>query len=182
MEQSMSSIALMAILSLPCGAFLGMIYDVIRFSRILVGVTVENPFKKHRRFALLRYLYVVLGDLLFFAIASVVMCVFFFLTGDGRMRSYGIFGALLGFFVYYHTLGRLFIAISSRLVAFCRHILMLPVKLLKKIFNKFWRLPIVTAAFTRYNEYINNRKKIVARKKRQKRMKKGQNCKNGGGT
>lgn len=189
MEISMSRLAVMALLSLVCGAFLGAVYDIIRFVRILFSVDVSNPFGKKKRFALFRYLFVAVGDILFFAVASVLMCVFFFLTGDGRMRWFALLGALAGFFCYYHTVGKLFIGISSYLVSACkrgiRFILRLVARpfvalfaILKKIFLLFWNLPIVRAAISRYNVFIIKRKKNSAAKRRKRRMKKKEYCKN----
>lgn len=108
-------------LSLLLGVLFGVLYDGIRFVRVVFSVRVSNPFtaagpgkdararrqtakdkarraakadaapnekeKKHkntrRHGAPFQYLFVALTDFLFFAICAVLMCVFFFLTGDG---------------------------------------------------------------------------------------------------
>ena len=190
----MSMAALSAALSVPMGALLGAVYDVIRFVRVLLGVDVRSPFvgkgQKRRRGAWFSYVFVTLTDLLFFAVATVCMCVFFFLTGDGRMRAYALFGALCGFLLYYHTVGRLFIGICSYLTALCKRAIrgllrlsLLPFRYFfafsKKIIVRISGLPIVSRTFARYNEYKSKKKEEALRRRRQKRMRKNGYCKNG---
>ena len=112
----MTQAAISAALSIVLGFAMGAFYDVIRFFRLVLGVNVSSPFKKGSGKRFFGYVLACIGDLLFFAVLSASMCIFFFLTGDGRMRSYGLLGALLGFLIYYNTVGRLFIAASSFLV------------------------------------------------------------------
>ena len=194
MEVSMSMAALSAALSVLVGVLLGAVYDVIRFTRVLFSVDVRSPFvgkgQKRRRGAWFSYVFVTLGDLLFFAVATACMCVFFFLTGDGRMRAYALFGALGGFLLYYHTVGRLFIGICSYLAALCKKAIrwlfrksLLPFRFLfavsKKIIVRISGLPIVSRTFARYNEYKSKKKEEALRRRRQKRMQKNGYCKNG---
>ncbi|MBQ5389998.1 MAG: spore cortex biosynthesis protein YabQ [Clostridia bacterium] len=194
MEVSMSMAALSAALSVVVGALLGAVYDVIRFFRVLLGVDVRSPFvkkgQKRRWGAWLSYGVVALGDLFFFVVAAVCMCVFFFLTGDGRMRAYGLLGAFGGFWLYYHTVGRLFIGICTYLSALCKRILrwllqksLVPFRyvfaICQKIALRILGLPIVSRAFTRYNEYVCRKKETAARRKRKRRMQKSGYCKNG---
>lgn len=188
----MSMVALSTALSLPLGALLGMVYDVIRFIRVLLGVDVRSPFgaRPRRRGAYLAYIIVALGDFLFFAIAAVFLSVFFFLTGDGRMRSYVLLGAFCGFWIYYHTVGRLFISICAYLAALCKRAAvwlwrksLLPFRyffaLCKKIGVRILELPIVSRTITRYNGYIQRKKQAALRRKRKKRLQKNGYCKNG---
>lgn len=189
MEISMSQAALSAALSVLLGIFLGAIYDVIRFLRVVFGVTVASPFKRgnHSPRAVLGYVFVILGDLLFFIVCAVLMSVFFFLTGDGRMRGYALVGAFLGFLLYYNTVGRLFIGAVTRIKALLKKLLKFafrPVvkffKFLKKICSRIFELPIVKGTRTRYNNYIDKRKKQAAARARRKKAKSGGYCTNGG--
>ncbi len=191
MEVSMSMAALSAALSVLVGVLLGAVYDVIRFFRVLFSADVRSPFvkkgEKRRGGAWLSYLFVTLGDLLFFVAAAVCMCVFFFLTGDGRMRAYALFGAYCGFLLYYHTVGRLFIGICAYLAALCKRGLcwllqksLLPLRLglavCRKSIARILNLPIVSRTVVRYNEYTRKKKEDFVRRKRQRS---GQYCKNG---
>lgn len=228
------------LLSLFIGVLFGVLYDVIRFVRVVFSVRVSNPFvplraervkgkhrraekstgknagkyagkstagraaeakippgaapckKERRRGALFQFLFVVLTDFLFFAVCAVLMCVFFFLTGDGRVRGFPLLGAFLGFLLYYNTVGRLFIGICewlSNLVkrvirAFFRWIwrvlrfLLTPFRRFFSWLGQFFRKitqPIVSRAKMRYNEYKLER----LRRARRARMKHcGSVCRN----
>lgn len=168
MEVSMTMAAAAAALSVLVGAFLGAFYDVIRFLRVVLGVNVSNPFKKGKMSprAAFGYVFVSLTDLLFFAVAAVCMCVFFFLMGDGRMRGYGLVGAFLGFVLYYNTVGRLFIGALTRIISLLVRAVRFIFKpfarlfgIVKKICARFFKLPIVIAARKRYNDCKIKRKK-----------------------
>lgn len=186
----MTMAAVSAALSVLVGAGLGVVYDVIRFFRVLFSVDAGSPFGKKGARRWFAYIFVALGDLTFFAVAAAVMCVFFFLTGDGRMRGYGLVGAYLGFFCYYQTVGRLFIGIVSRLCSLCKRavktlgrLLLRPIRacggLFRKIAARFLKTPIVMRTRARYNEYVQEKKKRAAARKRQRRMKKSGCCRNG---
>lgn len=189
MEVSMNRLVQMAIGSVFCGVFLGAVYDIIRFVRVLFSVDVSNPFLKRKKTAILRYLFVAVGDILFFAVASVLMCVFFFLFGDGRMRWFALAGAYGGFYLYYQTVGRLFIGVSSYLVGICKRVIkfafclvakpfVLLFEFLRKKILLFWKLPIVRVLISRYNIFVAKRKRTRAAKEKKRRMKKREYCKN----
>lgn len=179
----MTKIALSATLSIVVGFFLGALYDVVRFFRVLFNISVENPFGKKGVRPYIVWIFASIGDLLFLLAAAVCMCVFFFLTGDGRMRSYGLCGAFLGFEVYYHTVGKLFIGIVDFLakrvkkaVSFiCGKVLLAA----GKIIAAFLKMPIVRRIANWYNEYKIRRKRMAEMKKRRKRMAKNGCIKNG---
>lgn len=162
----MEAIAVSAALSVPVGACLGAVYDLVRLVRILFGVTVASPFGKSGVHRWISYILAALGDLFFFAVASAVLCVFFFLTGDGRMRGYGLLGAALGFFCYYQTFGRLVIRLAERIDRGVR-------AFLRRMLALFCKMPIVTRTVARYNEYVSRRREAVAARKRKKRMRGG---------
>ena len=185
----MSRLAQMAVGSIFCGVFLGAVYDVIRFVRVLFSIDVGNPFRKKKKTAVLGYLFVGVGDVLFFAIAAALMCIFFFLMGDGRMRWFALAGAYGGFYLYYHTVGRLFIGISSCVVGLCKRVIKSVFCLLAKPFVLiftfmwekillFWKLPIVRVPISRYNIFVAKRKQKRAAKVKKRSMKKREYCKN----
>ena len=191
MEVSMNAAAISAALSVILGIAMGIVYDVIRFARLVFGFDVRSPFKKGRHGKIIGYIFVVVTDLLFFAVLTVCMCVFFFLTGDGRMRSYGLVGALLGFVLYYNTIGRLFITVSSFLVSLFKRAVRYVLRLFaapfiylffttKKTVLQFLKLPIVMECAARYNNYINKCKKNAAVRARRRKMQKGGCVVNGG--
>lgn len=179
----MTAAALSAALSVIVGVFFGLVYDAVRFTRVFFGISVRSPFGKKGAMPWISWVFTALGDLLFFLTAAVCMCVFFFLTGDGEMRGYALVGAFLGFKLYYHTIGRLFIGsmefIAGRIRAAFRFIWGCLRKLVGKFGCAFLKSPIVRKTVTRYNEYILRKKAAAALKKRKKRMQKGGCVKNG---
>ena len=80
--------------SILLGVLFGVLYDAVRFSRVLLFIDVRPP---HGGRDFFRLFLAALGDLLFFAVAAVLMCVFFFVTGDGRVRGFALVGAFCGF-------------------------------------------------------------------------------------
>ncbi len=170
----MNTLALSALLSVLVGFLLGPIYDVIRFMRVLFGISVASPFKKKGVRPYLSWLFVALGDLLFMLVAAACMSIFFFLTGDGRMRGYALCGAFLGFELYYHTVGRLFIGIvdflAKKVRALYRFVFTRLRAGLVKIGGCFLRTPIVCRARSWYNDYTKKRKDAAIKKKRQRKM------------
>ncbi len=185
----MQQAAISAALSVLLGIFMGALYDVIRFARLVFGFRVSPLSKQNKN--IVGYIFVSLTDFLFFVILAVCMCVFFFLTGDGRMRAYGLFGAFLGFWLYYNTVGRLFISVSTALVTLFKkavkcalRLLLTPIMFLarhiKKIVLRILKLPIVTSGVKRYNDYISKMKKNAVCKARKKQMRKHGAILNGG--
>ncbi|MBQ6893173.1 MAG: spore cortex biosynthesis protein YabQ [Oscillospiraceae bacterium] len=185
----MNQAAISAALSVLVGIFLGAFYDIIRFARVLLGVNVSCPFKKGKLslHAILGYVFVSISDFLFFVVAAAVMCIFFFLTGDGRMRGYALVGALLGFLLYYNTIGRLFISAVTYMVALLKKLIRLILvpfvhlgRFFKKLCLRIFNMPIVNAQIKRYNDYISKRKKKAVARSRRKKAKKGGYVSNGG--
>jgi len=172
MEVSMAKIGAAALLSLAVGFFLGPAYDVVRFFRVLFNISVESPFGKKGVRPYIGWIFASLGDLVFMLVCAVCLCVFFFLTGDGRMRSYGLIGAFIGFEIYYHTVGKLFIGIVNFLAEAIK-------KALRKIITAFLNTPIVRRISGWYNEYTVKRKRAAEIKKRRKKMAKNGCIKNG---
>lgn len=162
----MTAAAVTAALSIPLGALLGVLYDLVRLGRLLLGITVQSPFGKKGVRRWIAYILAALGDFFFCTAAGAVLCVFFFLTGDGRMRGYGLLGAALGFYCYYQTLGRLIIALAERVCAGLR-------ALARRLAAGFCKTPLVTRTVARYNEYKDRKQKAAAAKKRKKRMRGG---------
>lgn len=109
-----------ALYSLAVGVFLAMLYDVVRVSRMMLGLRpggVETPrrslplvgdvIKDRARGRIFSGVCVFVGDILYFMAATAVYVVFVFHAGDGDNRWFFSLGALSGFFVYFFTVGRL---------------------------------------------------------------------------
>ena len=187
MEVSMVGQAASLAASLVLGVLFGALYDVIRFTRVLLCVDARPP---HGRRGWLRCFIVALGDLLFFVLAAVLMCVFFFVTNNGEVRGFALLGAFCGFLVYYNTVGRLFIAICETVAAWVKRglrclakLLWMPVRFLGRHLRAFAgkiAKPIVSRVFAWYNK----KKEANIEKKRKRRAKRrmercGDVCRNG---
>lgn len=105
---------LLALWSVILGAFFGFVYEFFRLSH-----------RMHPRTTWL----ICIEDLLFALICSAGMMLLFFNLSFGRMRFYAFPGVVLGFVVWYYTLGRLF----RRVCAAIARRLSPPIRYLKRV-------------------------------------------------
>jgi hypothetical protein len=138
---------LMAMLlwGLVCGAALGVLWDVFRLTRVMLGVTY--PLKhvpvpdKERNLPLLgrplpsrtgkdpvwkrwmRPIVIFCEDVLFGVTCGTVMSLLIYVTNDGIFRVMAPVGMLVGFLVYYVTVGRLVLSLSQWIVYIIRVLL-----------------------------------------------------------
>lgn len=109
-----------ALYSLAVGAFLALLYDVVRVSRMMLGLrpgAAETPHrplplvgdvvKDRTRGHIFAGVCVFVGDILYFMAATAVYVVFVFHAGDGDNRWFFSLGALCGFLAYFFTVGKL---------------------------------------------------------------------------
>lgn len=80
------------------GMLIGTVYDVFGFIRI-----AYDTFGKR----IARNIAYFVCDILFFTFAAVISAIFIFHVNNGRIRGIALLGSLIGFVVYYHTLGRI---------------------------------------------------------------------------
>ena len=140
MEISMVSLARMTLWALLMGIAFGIFYDVIRISRVMVGVTyggivrksadrlysIEYPLigKIKRKESTLkgRFMgfHVAVGDLIFCTVVGGVLCIFFYYTNDGIFRWQALAASALGFFAYYKTVGALVISFAEIIYIFLK--------------------------------------------------------------
>ncbi len=173
--------------SLVLGVLFGVLYDVIRFTRVLLCVDVRPPRGRHGWFGCV---IVALGDLAFFTTAAVLMCVFFFVTNNGEVRGFALVGAFCGFLIYYNTVGRLFITVCETVASWVKHglrclmrLLWLPVRFLGAHLRSFAG-KIAKPIVSRLSAWYHKRKEEKSKKKRleeNRRLKKrcGDVCRNG---
>lgn len=94
--------------SLLLGVTLGCFYDLFRITRIAL---------------LLPSLLILLEDLLFFLFSSVTLFGFLLENSDGQIRWFILLGVVLGWTVYYFTVGSLVMKCSARIIAVARAVL-----------------------------------------------------------
>jgi len=133
--------------SLGFGFVLGVLYETLRFVRQLL--------RPHAGWG-----YLLAQDLLYCALCTTLAFYFFLGTGDGLLRGYTLIGMLLGWLVYYVTLGQL-LARAGQWLAKKTHFLLgktaqgmaAPVRFVWKKRTK------ITAQTTKWRKKVNFHKK-----------------------
>lgn len=137
MYVSMSELSKMFLYSILLGFFLGSAYDIIRLSRIAVGMKysaddgkkydlgkyaligrffhLESRKASHRKDFFLSS-FVFFGDVAFCLFCSVAVAIFIYHFNNGEFRAFVLFGAALGFLFYYFTLGKIVIYLSEKII------------------------------------------------------------------
>lgn len=151
------------------GFALGVLYDVFRLIRMTVYMPLElmrelDKQKKHSDFFVNTVVFIC--DILYLLISAVICAIFIFHVNDGRIRGIALFGSLIGFILYYNTIGRLVTLIARGIIKsvymtlrFIRHRLIVPViRFAAGALLKLWKL--ICLAFNiissrmRANRYI----------------------------
>ena len=102
-ELSINAQTQMFLATLLLGAALGAVYDLFRISRLAF-----RP----------GWLLVLLEDLAFFLLAALLLFGYFMQFSAGQVRFFALAGAILGWLLYYFTLGALVIRVSRQIIAF----------------------------------------------------------------
>lgn len=123
---SVQSQTLSFLLSILLGVFTGIFYDVFRILRL--------SFSAHK-------VVVLLQDILFWLFTALASFLFIFVVNNGAFRLYFVFGELIGFGVYYFTMGVAVMKVTEFLVKVIRRFFKFVFRLLlfpfKKIFVVF---------------------------------------------
>ncbi|MBP3380459.1 MAG: spore cortex biosynthesis protein YabQ [Ruminococcus sp.] len=107
--------------SCAAGAVIGVVYDCLRAFRLVLP---------HNRF------FVALEDIAMLVCYGIFISAFGSAEALGYIRGYFILGNLLGFALYYFTLGRVVMRTISRILAIFRGIFRLAAKPFRKLFQK----------------------------------------------
>lgn len=132
--------------SIILGAVFGVFYDVIRILRLMRPNNKKakskpkndnNGKQKNVRLSIVRAGTVLtfVGDALFLSFCGVVFSVFVFYTNDGVFRGFMAVGAIIGFSVYYFTVGRLVMLVSEKIITAVRRAVAFAVSMVAKIMN-----------------------------------------------
>ena len=151
MEISQLGFVLLAVYSLTFGLMLGIIYDVIRITRVLIGAETKTKSKwripdniklpiinknvyylEHTRAAaVISNIYIAVGDILFVSACGMCSVLIAYAYNSGRMRAVIFLGLAAGFQIYYNTIGRLVMSVSSLAAFVIRVFVTYVVELLK---------------------------------------------------
>ena len=128
MEISQFSFVLLAVYSCCFGIILGIVYDIIRIQRIILGAeygkgkksgidyrNINLPIIKKKAyserfdkiFKKLLNIYIGIGDVIFVALCGVAVVLVAYAYNSGKVRMITYLGLLVGFLAYYFTVGRL---------------------------------------------------------------------------
>lgn len=164
MELSFAKQSIAFLYSIPFGAAIGTIYGVLKIIRIAFSL------KKGAVIAL---------DIIFMLFCS--LCVFFYSLGmlDGYIRIYVILGAMLGFFIYRLTVGKILqrilnpiiLAVIKIIAAILTKIKIFAKKLLKIGYDILYNIRgrIVSYKKTKStNKHKNNKRIEYGRKRKRK--------------
>lgn len=118
------------------GVICGFLYDCIRISRVLIGISrytrvgkrlyerrlpligTVQPVSVSDQHRLVRLILLSVGDLAFAGAAGAAFSVFLYHAASGLFRWFYLLGSGIGFFLYYQTVGRL-VMLSSEALVFC---------------------------------------------------------------
>ena len=132
MEISQVSLAWLYFYALLLGVAAGFLYDLLRITRVFLGVHYSRRAAKRIKELRLPLLekrkkrvesralgtVVFIEDLLFCLVAGVAMILLFYGANSGRIRMLAFVSATAGFLLYRATLGRLMM-VFSEVIAFC---------------------------------------------------------------
>lgn len=122
--------------ALLLGLFFGVLYDTLRITRMLAGVTPVHI--KHVAWAsklpcrhigrigkgpVSAFVFIHLLDILYGLSTGACFCVFLYALNNGRFRWYLLLGCMLGFLVYYWSIGKLVLLLSGYIVAALRSVI-----------------------------------------------------------
>lgn len=146
-----------ALLALLFGVLAGALYDVLRILRILCGahskkpqersVSLSLPFlpkdfflpkPKGKRSAVFSAIFVFFCDLLWFSAVGALFSVFVYWQNDGIFRFYILLCAVMGFILYYKTVGRLVLLVAESVALVLRIVLFYIALLIAMPFRLLW--------------------------------------------
>ena len=137
MEISQVALARLYLLALVVGGLLGVIYDVLRISRVFLGVQYSRraterlkrlrlPLIKgisNRRESPILGTVIFFEDLLFGILCGIAMILLFYGANNGNVRLLAVPITLVGFFLYRQTIGRAVMLFSEVIAFFAETIL-----------------------------------------------------------
>ena len=110
----MSSQAILFLLTVVVGMFIGFIYDIFRIIRKVI---------KHKDF------FIFIEDTVYWLIVSFVMFYFMLSQNNGEIRFFAIMGAFIGMILYFYTISIWVMKVSMTII-----------NIIKKIFNTIFKI------------------------------------------
>ena len=190
MEISPLTLLLLLINSFLLGGFIGVINDINKMLRIfLCGEENFDRYKKIAKFFKLKknvilfnktFLNVVtfVQDIFTLTLATVGLMLLNYYYNDGYFRLFSFFAMVVGFVIYYFTLGKLAAVVLEFFSFFLRCIIITivrtiiyPIVLIVKCIKK-----LMVKSFIKYKKYIEKNKNLRYNKKRREMVVKLSKC------
>ena len=100
--QGLSAQTEIFLLSLGFGFLLGVLYDVFRTLRLIISSSSG---------------FTVFADIMYFMLCAFLVFCFNLAVDSGKIRLYVLLGDLLGWLIYYFSLGEISVRLSNRIIA-----------------------------------------------------------------
>jgi len=124
MEVSLSQQLSSILISFATGIILGVIYDVVRIVKCLLGIKYSksqselwfkslNLNKRDSHSNIKEHVVIWITDIIFFIISGVVIAISVYYSNNGVARWYMLASVVIGFVIYYFTIGKIVIRISN---------------------------------------------------------------------
>ncbi len=189
MEISPFKLTELLIYSFLYGGMLGVINDINRIIRVFFGVRYsrkrfnglynflkinksESDVNENKISNICLNIIIVMQDIFLMLSFAVGVIILNYYYNDGKIRFFGLFTTLIGFFLYYFTLGKVIMLISEPIMLVCRTVfkqvfivVSAPVKFLFKIVGRF-----VSKTNLLIKKHIAKRRNIRYNKKEGKRL------------
>lgn len=117
MDSQIISENLVLLYFIGMGAFIALIYDILRIFRKVV---------KHSHFM------VSIEDLLFWCFCAIIVFILLQRENNGILRWFAILGAIIGMFIYHKLLGQYFVKYSSKILLCIKEQFEKPLNIIKK--------------------------------------------------
>ena len=169
MEVSMRSLVFTSMYAVIFGAALGMFYDVFRILRIIFGVSEYGGRPPHcrlykkgipdlfsgKRGKAFSSVFVCITDIFYFVLSGIAFILFLYCFNYGRFRWFILLFTVLGFRLYYLSVGKAVIAVSGALSEFVKlflntvlFALLYPFRAAARLLSRFFRKTVRPAVFS----------------------------------
>ena len=112
MEIIQSHYPVMLLYSLAIGAVLSAVWDIFRIAHIAL-----RPIEVNKSLILVHGTVLFICDVVFAFISALIITVFTFHVNEGRFRLISLASVLLGFLIYRHTVGRVVMLLSDKIIS-----------------------------------------------------------------
>ena len=122
-QVSQYQLMILLIYSALVGAALGLVYDIFRIFRVAFIAQQhpkEQPRKVNKNSNFFVWAIIFVQDIAFWLIAAVVTILFIFMVNRGQVRLFALSGQVMGFIIYFFTVGRVVYKFSEQIVLFIK--------------------------------------------------------------